>query len=266
MSFEKRVKDNLSYYKEHILKNSKPGHIKHRYILPKEDGNLNYLLGIRDKIDGYLNQLEVPINLHRGFHHLNSSQAMCLNFFYPFIQENSYTHLTQALKLNGEITSLIFEHVENEKEGTNFDVCLNLKNKQKVFIEIKYTEAKFKSISNISKGHLFKKQTFYMEPLLKGFNEDWLEHNFFKNYQLLRNLPYANQNQLVYLIFSRQHTKMVNEVNNVLNIMNKEMRKYVEIVYWEDLVSNLLNAFTQDDIASKYLHVHFKDFQEKYSL
>lgn len=84
------------------------------------------------------------IHLYQDFHHLNSSQAVCLNFFYPFIEENQLPLLLDILHIKNEDIELSeFEKVISRAEGTNFDFYIKLKSGKQIFFEIKYTEDGF---------------------------------------------------------------------------------------------------------------------------
>ncbi|KAA6313342.1 hypothetical protein EZS27_035872, partial [termite gut metagenome] len=85
------IKDHLSTYKSGTYKDIKDGQYNYKgniyyypHIFPRICGNLNLLETYRDD---FLKSDLSKINFHRYFHHLNSSQAMCINFFYPLIKE-----------------------------------------------------------------------------------------------------------------------------------------------------------------------------------
>lgn len=94
MTYRDRVILHLSMYRKSTLNVEKPGLFRYRgtlyekeHILPADDSfkRLNILEPYRDKF--YASKLS-RISIHRYFHHLNSSQAMCINLFYPLIDEN----------------------------------------------------------------------------------------------------------------------------------------------------------------------------------
>ncbi len=55
--------------------------VEHKYILPPKLYMRNLLPGYLEEIGRYVKSDGVTIKLHQYFHHLNSSQAMCLNLF-----------------------------------------------------------------------------------------------------------------------------------------------------------------------------------------
>jgi hypothetical protein len=122
----------LGKYKKDYLKVNEPGIFNYSgknyyldHILPKNLENLNIL-------QPYNHDPDLLIMLpnekwHRYFHHLNSSQAMCVNFFYPLIKEKKLDIILEMLKVSGKVNYL---KTKFEKESsiesdpyrkTNFD-------------------------------------------------------------------------------------------------------------------------------------------------
>jgi hypothetical protein len=97
---------------------------------------LNVLPAIRDQF--FAHPCAEKIQLHRDFHHLNSSQALCFNTFFPFfgLPDVNPSVLLEALNLSPTaVKEWAFEHVADEKEGTNFDFFTLFTSGQKVYIE-----------------------------------------------------------------------------------------------------------------------------------
>ena len=93
MNFRDQVFAHLSRYKADVLGISEPGIFRHRgrelpkaHILPLAHREKNILERYRAR---FFASDHARINFHRYFHHLNSSQALCINFFYPLIAENA---------------------------------------------------------------------------------------------------------------------------------------------------------------------------------
>lgn len=155
--YNHHVKDHLAEYKTKRLKISENGiwiknKRKYPHILPKESERLNILEPYRDQFWEYRKQ-RPDLKLHRDFHHLNSSQAMCFNLFFPLLIDKDLRPvlLKDILGCNtGLISGFEFEKVIDPKENTNFDLFLRLKDKTRIFFEIKYSEPDF------SKKHHFE--------------------------------------------------------------------------------------------------------------
>ena len=91
MGYNQLIKRHLSDYKIKTLGIRRDGIWKQNgrrypHILP-EDREILYILPVyREDFCDYLDTK--GIKLHQDFHHLNSSQAMCFNLFFPFLVEN----------------------------------------------------------------------------------------------------------------------------------------------------------------------------------
>ncbi len=147
------VYQHLSQYKVNKLKivedgiyrkNKKP----YKHILPDKEKRLNIIEPIRDKFWNYFKTTK--IKLHTDFHHLNSSQALCFNLFYPMInRKEKYLNFLKEIfecKNNEEDNfDIFFEWVDNfnlmRQEGikSHHDVFIDF-GKIKYLVEIKYTE------------------------------------------------------------------------------------------------------------------------------
>jgi hypothetical protein len=83
--YQAALRGQLARYAKRRLDVTEAGVYKrHAYphILPYRLRFLNLLELIRAEVQDYLRAH--PVRLHRYFHHLNSSQALALNLFYPY--------------------------------------------------------------------------------------------------------------------------------------------------------------------------------------
>ena len=86
-SYPKRLREHLSTYKRNRLGVKKDGVWvknckKYPHILPRKAYKLNILETIRSEL--WAHEKVRSLSLHRDFHHLNSSQSMAFNLFFPF--------------------------------------------------------------------------------------------------------------------------------------------------------------------------------------
>jgi hypothetical protein len=95
--FNERVRKHAADYKRTVLGVTEDGLWKGKpypHILPYKLDRLNILPSIRDQFWTQFPDME--IQLHRDFHHLNSSQAVAFNLFYPaMVGLDAGTLLTQ---------------------------------------------------------------------------------------------------------------------------------------------------------------------------
>jgi hypothetical protein len=116
VNFKTRIYENLSHYRENELKIPEKGTWREKpypHILPKEKEKYNILDEYRDS---FFNSEHGKIKFHRYFHHLNSSQAMCINFFYPIIEKKNLHLITNYIGFQDE--KIDYQSVQFEKEST----------------------------------------------------------------------------------------------------------------------------------------------------
>jgi hypothetical protein len=151
-NYEAEIKKHMAEYARRRLGVFEDGIFKgrkYKHILPSRLRFLNFLESFRSELQDYL--LANPsITLHKYFHHLNSSQAFAFNLFFPYLSAGggAAKSLNKALGINADILSWKFEHIVDEKEGTNIDVMWNISDAASVFCEIKLTEREFGTAKN----------------------------------------------------------------------------------------------------------------------
>ena len=145
MNFQKIVKENLCNYKHHKLQIKKPGiynyrgdELKYDHILPKDLKHLNVIKHYRSD---FFNSDLSKISYHKYFHHLNSSQALCVNLFFPLIVSDETRIISELLELpTKSIKSPCFEFVSDIEltkqysRKTNFDFFCKLSDKLKMVL------------------------------------------------------------------------------------------------------------------------------------
>jgi hypothetical protein len=256
-----QIKEHLAKYKREILNISQNGMWKknnkqYEHILPEELKEFNII-----KSDYYKLIIadfeENNIKLHSDFHHLNSSQALCFNLFYPLIFENKlitlFNKINKNIGTNEFVKKYEFEYIENNIENTNFDLFIET-NKNNYYFEIKYTENEFGQAKNDIK-HRKKYNDVYKERL-HIFKNVSMEV-FFKYYQILRNLIYNNGYNI--FVFPSYRNDLKNIIDMVLkNYCTQEQRKHINILYIEDIAKQLLEC------DNTKLQNHYNLFMDKY--
>lgn len=167
MTYQDTVKAHMANYTTSEITNAVKGGLysgkAYPHILKAANDNLNIMPKFREEIKKEVIDEKAPhkIKKHMYFHHLNSSQAMCINFFYPLIKENmmsSILSLINPYETWGNVTGWAFEKKSEDEEQlkeqlknkfpgfgepTNFDFYIETDKGIKVSFEIKYTEAEF---------------------------------------------------------------------------------------------------------------------------
>ena len=273
-----KILKNLSKYKTEVIKEYQNGIYKHPrygtikklpYILPRIDNYFkntkNILSGIRTD---FLNSNYKNIKPHIYFNHLNSSQAMCINFFYPLIKKNLLNHVLSRIKINEPInySEVEFEkdsNIENTGRKTNFDFYIKTKNNKNIYFEIKYTERSFGSAKN-DIPHIKKFNADYLPKLnsVSHINKNYhSKDKFFKNYQIMRNILNIDESSYVVIIYLKENEKLRIKCEEVKNkIILKPLTSHFLDIDWHDMFDWVYYNIQNYTILVKY----YGDFYNKY--
>lgn len=264
-NFVERVKEHMENYKKTILRIEEKGlyshqgrKIKYGHILPESDKWENILLFKNYEVK---NNIITDDKLHKYFHHLNSSQAMCLNFFYPLIKEKRLDLILKALQIEGIIH---YQTVEFEKESdkdngygrsTNFDFYLSTTDGKRIYFEIKYTENEFGKAENDAEHQ--KKYNEIYKPLLTNnmaIDNKYKDQGiFFENYQILRNLVHIDEKSMVVFIYPKGNKGIREGAKKAKNeiVVDKWSEWFIPIT-WEEIVEKLISHITDIDLREYY--------------
>lgn len=265
-SFKEEIYENLSDYRERTLKIPEMGYWKNKpygHILPKDKKKENIFPEYQKS---FFNSELGRIKLHLYFHHLNSSQAMCINFFYPIFTENKLDLITNYLGFKDEVidyNSVRFEKEsdidkKNNRRPTNFDFYFKTKSGKNFFFEIKYTESDFGKAKN-DLDHHDKFLKVYCQHLPKVVQIKYTEMTvFLKHYQIVRNLIHINESSYVVFLYPKKNTA-VNKAAHFAeeNILNKDKLPHLFNITWEDII---LNLKSNPNVNSDFLG----EFKKKY--
>lgn len=261
------------------LKNKDGELIHYAHIFEKEtDWPYNLLQPYRAKLVEYLKS-HPDIDVHTSAHHLDSSQMMCMNFFYPLMEERKLVSILKYINPNIDwgTPSACFEFnsplemklaktnkLPNKlNKPTNFDFYIETDKGYHLYFEIKYTENDFGKPQKVKGTNDYPSQ--YDEKFNKVYNQlipacidpqrkgDKLF--FLSHYQLMRNLVHL-QTEKDYVIF------LVPQKNPIIKHA-REIRKELvslsdncKIVEWEDIIKVVEN--------DPLLHEYYAEFKKKY--
>ena len=250
------VRAHMAKYKRDVIGISENGTWKnkeHPHILPEEHGAKNIMLDASlFEINGDMLTLKPygkKIKLHQGWRHLNSSQILCVNYFYPIISDNEKLNgLSAFLGAKEKAVSADFEFIVEDK--SNIDLAIRLENGKYIYLEIKYCESEFGSASSkrAQNDGTYKRirKTYHDSVLIT--DEDYLKH-----YQIIRNICLSHVstgNITVFLIPSKNESINNQYEQSMKAIENPEDFNFKRI-YWEDLIS----AFANSEIRKKYFNM-----------
>lgn len=265
-SYQQWLKQHLATYKVQRLGVRANGvwrrnQQSYAHILPEALSHLNILEPYRAAFwHDFMKQMR--ITLHPDFHHLNSSQAMCFNLFYPLL--TNLPILTAVLGVPQTIVSAYaFEHISDPTEGTNFDFYLRLNSGTQLFFELKLSETGFGTAQNNLRRHR-KLETVYAPRLRHHVDDACLNPiYFFQHYQLLRNISYLNHGtpDMLFLIFPFQNTRLLEEGTSIVSKVKPPVHNKIRLIDLEVVVDDILQAAGREE---SMLREHFLHFQEKY--
>lgn len=270
MAFRDQACAHLSDYRKNHLGIADEGIFLHRgtphrkgHILPKGLELQNLLAPYGDL---FFASEHRATKLHQYFHHLNSSQALCINLFYPLLKADALPILVRSI---GSHISLpvrgIFEStstLEIAQRRTSFDFHLENQEGRDLFVEVKYTEDGFADAKGDAE-HLQKFRDTYA-PLLEHspyLTRDCNDPVFFlHNYQILRNLAHITPQSEVVFLFPRANEKVAEQAAHAREtFLTESGRERMRIVFLEDLVADLINA-----CRGTSLEGYYESFRSKY--
>jgi hypothetical protein len=273
MNYDQRLKNHLSEYKLNRLGVRENGLWKgnkkeYSHILPENLQRLNILETYRREFWSYYDS-QPGLKLHKDFHHLNSSQAMCFNLFYPCLDDPAMEriHLTEILNCGGDtVQEASFEKVLDKTEGTNFDFFIQLSSGRKVFFELKLSESKFGTARN-DQAHREKLEAIYRPRLEGKVSPACLKPSvFFQHYQILRNISYIDpaKPDLLLFVLPRMNEKLSGLGDFLADNLSDELKvSRVVVLHLEDVVQRILKSLAHVSAVSL---AHYRLFEEKYIL
>ncbi|MEH6585221.1 MAG: hypothetical protein V7720_01620 [Halioglobus sp.] len=233
------------------------------HILPQQMQFNNLLEPIREDFELYLKN-HPDISLHKGFHHLNSSQAFAFNLFYPYFAAGGETarSLSSIMGVDKDVADWSFETIPDPVEGTNVDVCWSAPDGTTTFCEVKLSESEFGTTKNDAR-HKQKLETIY-RPRLSGMVKPEIleEETFFKHYQLLRNISLLHENTGDHLVlfFPKANLTLQPQLERVMNVVLPETESRISITYWEVCIEQLMQKSLKPELLEKCASL----LQEKY--
>lgn len=242
----------------------------------------------------HLNSSQVMcISFFKKFFEAQDREMLLLKILNDLITTNPTKNLIPA---SATITAAYFEYEPDHAERTNFDFYLELSSGAHISIEVKFTESDFGKISpckNDSQKYARKWSNTYL-PLLKEcacaqdklltcknceqsvictedgtlndrctLNENCFVHEFYKHYQIWRNIAYATSPKDIVLFLTPRANEALDVERSYIDKLGRQFNgPIIQNIYWEDLISKVLEYSAED----QKLLAYFKLFAEKYLL
>src|SRR4030095_9264799 len=160
--------------------------------------------------------------------------------------------------------SACFEWVPDPREGTKFDFFVRPTRGEGVFFEFKLSESDF-GAAIADERHAAKLRDIYA-PRLRGLiDAEHLEpENFFRRYQLLRNLSYlAAPNDVLVLVVPKAHARLAGQATSFMADVSDAAKPRVRLAYMDD-IATAMRAAVANESAS--LALQFTEFASKYCI
>jgi hypothetical protein len=235
----------------------------HGHVLPRESFQANILPGIREPFWQWFEAQAPRLTLRESFHHLDSTQAMAFNLFFPFLEEGRVaSRLLKVLGVQDGEYQGHFEKVLDPEENTSFAFCMQADPGETLFFDVKLSDEGF-GVCADDEGHGEKLERHYRPHLKDHVDAKWLAApKFVENYELMRKLSYLGRypNSGMAFILPKANERLKDAEEEIKHIVSKALAPRVAILYLEYLVERILEA-TADDAT---LHEHFLAFRDKY--
>ena len=250
----------------HIFKDLKDNFIDKNYPLYKN-------------LKGNLDKSEIKYHFAN---HLNSSQTMCISYFKKFFEKDEYEsvfieiliHFGIDICKNSKVVDAVFEYIPNSKEYTNFDFYLKFDNNVQVTWEIKFTESEFKSVYNGNKieKYINKYNEIYVSmfknshyaTIINKYYDDFSIDNFFKHYQINRNILYAKtKDDYVIFLSPRENYNLDKGRDYIEKFSLKCKTNHIKNIFWEELVDITIQKISKiPELYEYYINFKYKYFED----
>jgi hypothetical protein len=270
MEYRAQLLAHLIGYKHSVLGIHEAGTFRYRgsdlskdHILPRTRKWDNLLELARPLVKSHLAAYPT-VQLHRYFHHLNSSQAFAFNLFFPFFDGSAAasSSLLRALGQAPPLASWEPEAVPEKEENTNLDARWQLADGTSVICEVKLSEADFGK-ARADEEHKRKLRKTYRKVLDGHIDPRMLqEPQFFRAYQILRNVWHmllVPGSKLVFIL-PRANARLWDELAPILDALHAGPRKRVSTVAIEDALAHLRN----DAKCPPALREYARELEAKY--
>ena len=272
--FRSKAMSHMKNYKEKFLRLSESVDYKGRkydHILPEKHYELNFSPEVSEKLIS--SKFLSTIHWNRYSHHLNSSQVMAVNFFYPLISHQELNVFLALAGIDDEIiydVNHIFFNKKSEKENTEgrrtcFDLYLKLKSGKEVYIKTTYTNGCYGRALN--EGYIERYREVY-EPMLKEsavIREEYKSESYFMdNYRFMRSIAHLDENSHLIVIYPRENWAIREKsLTFKEDILEPEYAANFIPMAWEELLELLIEKVNDNNVA-RFYESWFKDKYFRY--
>jgi hypothetical protein len=270
-TFHERCLQHLGTYKSEVMGIDEPGIWRgrsYKHILPLAHTPENILPHYREAFWRSQTDPRHLVPLHQNFHHLNSSQAMAINLFFPILAGDEYAtrKLLNAMRLPVEKVTGEFDVQYDPREKTCFDFVLRYEDGRTVLFEVKYSENGFgRARSELwETKYRARFDAFYRTHLAGHLDSRWLTRAAVeRHYQILRNISYLSrirESSLVFIV-PFQNEALADDIACLDDIRRGDLRSRISVISLESLMDRLSTGSEHRPFGE-----HMDAFNKKYGV
>ena len=264
MDYQSELSQHLLNYKEYHLGIRSSSFGASRQALPAEYEDLNILTQYRSPFRSY-RQANPLVRVQETFNELSSSQALCFNLFFPFVQQPElWPDLIGLLTADGqdEVSKTEFDYSFGKNAEDSFDFCLGMTSGAFFCFDVKLGENWFgpNCQSSISSECL----TACIRQDVRGIVSGTLlkSHEVARVSILLKKLAYVasiSRARLV-VIYPRANKRLQQAIDLLHGSIYESMREKLVACHLEDLIDQLILRLHHNE----RIYNHFVNMKKKY--
>ncbi|HKL09892.1 MAG TPA: hypothetical protein VJ990_00505 [Clostridia bacterium] len=254
--FESYIQEHMCHYKRDFLRVKEKGVYRYDgrvynycFILPDADKRKNIIQKYRQRFWNSSYALE---DNDEQFCHLDSAQALCVNFFYPLVDGG---HLEDFIQIIG-LGNRKIKYNNCFRRGEHFELDLETE-KGHLFFNIKYTGKAYGSLEDTEENRKAYDEKY--KPMLENSEaiRDVYKNRkiFFKHYEIIRSLLRIEGGDSVVFLLPYENEMLKGYMHIIEDILKPTYLDKLKIVYWEDVFTAL-----PDSMMSMYSEFILKYF------
>jgi len=273
-AFREKVLSHMERYREKVLRIKEEGTVRGKaygHILPEKNYHENFLPLVREDLitSPYLS----GIHWHRFSHHLNSSQVLGVNFFYPLLKKGELSSFLSLFGLEDpkgyDPVHLSFSKLSpvetSVRRKSCFDFHAELQGEEELYILSNYTDGCF---GRAEKENFMEKYTAVYESLLLASDmiEDRFKNEafFMEEYRYMRSLLHLKEKSRLLVLLPRENFQLREKALYFKDhVLTEKGREHFYPVVWEEVIDSLLNQLSDPEL-SRYYETELKDKYFRY--
>ena len=238
--FESYIQEHMCHYKMDFLRVKEKGVYRYDgrvynycFILPESDKRKNIIQKYRDR---YWNSSYAINERDEAFCHLDSAQAICINFFYPLVEGGYLEDFIQIIGMGNR--KINYRNCINREEHFELDLETEIGH---LFFNIKYTGKAYGSLEDTEENRkayedIYKPALENSEAIRDVYKERKI---FFKHYEIMKSLLRIEGEDSVIFMLPYENEMLKSYMHIIEDILKPTYLEKLKIVYWEDIFTAL---------------------------